>query len=134
MSTGLSTAFAALILGALETGTASLASKWIQLHTGDPGASGTTFVSDEDTRKEIEWGTPADGAVAVTNSPEWTGWSAGAEVLNYLSVWSTITAGLFRFSAALSTPRSVNDGDTVRLNSLTFAFVPIAADEESSSA
>ena len=128
MTVGLSAAgFANLILDALASGTATIVATHAALHTADPGAAGTTAASAETDRQALTWDTAAAGANSITNTPEWAAWDQGTETISHISVWNQATTGTFRFSAALTTPREVNDDDTLRLTSLTFTFTPIAA-------
>ena len=55
MAVGLAAATANGLLDALANGTNYTAptAKWIQLHTADPGAPGTTAVAGNATRKDI---------------------------------------------------------------------------------
>ena len=128
MTRGLSAAgFANLILDALATGTATLVATHAAVHTGDPGAAGTANASAETDRQAVTWDTAAAGSNSITDTPEWTAWDVGTETITDISMWNQATTGTFRFSAQLTTPREVNNDDTLRLTSLTFTFTPIAA-------
>ena len=63
------------------------------------------------------------------NTPSWAAWGGtNAEVVTHISVWdNTTTAGNFLFSAALSSSKTVNTGDTLNLTALSYALTPIAA-------
>lgn len=101
---------------------------YVKLHTGDPGASGTANASANTTRVVLAWGAAASGAKAIVATlPSWATWAAGSETLSYISVWDNLSAGNFLFSAQLTVARSVANGDTVNLTSLTFTLTPIAA-------
>lgn len=103
-------------------------STFVKLHTGDPGASGTANASANTTRVALSWSAASAGSKAITATlPSWATWAAGSETLSYLSVWDNLTAGNFLFSVQLTLARSVVNGDTVNLTSLTFALTPIAA-------
>ena len=130
MTAGLSAAnFANEILDSFD-GTATdinLVASHVQLHDGDPGASGTANTSAETDRQSLSWGATAGGSRSIDNTPEWADWDSGTETISHISVWNQATTGTFRFSAELQTPREVQNDDTLRLTSLTFAFTPIAA-------
>lgn len=99
---------------------------WVALHTGDPGASGTANASAVTTRQQVTWSAASAGSKSQSASP--TAWSMTAtETIAYVSFWDASTAGNFLGSAAVTTSRSVVNGDTITLNTLTIAFTPIAA-------
>lgn len=87
---------------------------WVQLHTGDPGLSGTANVAGETNRKQGTFGTPASaGAIANSVAIEWTNVSA-SESYTYVSLWSASTAGTFLGHDAITTA-AVTAGDTFRI-------------------
>lgn len=102
---------------------------FVQLHTGDPGASGTTAVSSVTTRPALNFGAASAGSQsAIATLPSWTSWAGtNGEVVTHISVWSASSAGTFYYSAALTASKTVNTGDTLNLNSLTVSLTPIAA-------
>jgi hypothetical protein len=115
-------------LNSLSGTTFTGVSTFVKLHTGDPGASGTANASANTTRVALSWSAASAGSKAITATlPSWATWAAGSETLSYISVWDNLTAGNFLFSAQLTIARSVVNGDTVNLTSLTFALTPIAA-------
>lgn len=100
----------------------------VKLHTGDPGAAGTTNASSVTTRPTVTWSAASAGSKSMSNTPSWASWAGtNGEVVTHVSAWDATTAGNFLFSAALSASKTVNTGDTLNLTSLTFAFTPIAA-------
>lgn len=102
---------------------------FVQLHTGDPGASGTANVSSVTTRPALNFGAAAAGSQsAVATLPSWTSWAGtNGEVITHISTWGASSAGTFYYSAQLALSKTVNTGDTVNLTSLTVALTPIAA-------
>lgn len=99
-----------------------------QLHTGDPGASGTANVSSTTSRQAAAWGAPAAGSMALSTQPSWTSWAGtNGESVAGVSTWSATTAGTFYHSTQFTTPKTVNTGDTVTVTSHSFALSPIAA-------
>lgn len=103
---------------ALETLTG--AHRWIQLHTGAPGAAGTANVATESTRLQATWGSAGAGSagfrqVASSAAIEWED-VAGAEDYTHWSAWSAETDGDFGFSAAM-TANAVSIGDNFRVGS-----------------
>lgn len=104
------------------------ASANVKLHTGDPGSAGTANASAETTRKALTWSAASAGSKAITATlPSWPSWSVGNETISHMSVWDNITAGVFLYSFALTTPRAVTNGDTLNLTSHTVSMTPVAA-------
>jgi hypothetical protein len=100
----------------------------VKLHTGDPGSAGTSNASAETTRKALTWSAASSGSKAIAATlPQWATWSGGAETLTHVSVWDSTTAGVFLFSVALTASKSITNGDTFNLTTLTVAFTPLAA-------
>jgi hypothetical protein len=113
MAVGLSAAVANAILNALCRSTAWTEpdAVWIQLHTGDPGAAGTSNVATETTRQQATFGTTASGgAISNTAALTWTN-VAGSEDYTHYSAWDAETDGNFLFSGTI-TANAVTAGDT----------------------
>jgi len=108
-------------MGALFTNTSFVnAAVWIQLHTAEPGAVGTTAVATETTRKQVTFGAPAApaaGVITISNSAQvqYTN-IAGSQDASHYSLWSLVTAGTFLGSGVI-TANAYTAGDT-----LTFAI------------
>ncbi len=124
--------------------TANLANKWldmlgataftaptntyVKLHTADPGSAGTTAASANTTRVILAWSAASSGSKAITATlPSWASWASGTETISHISIWDNLTAGNFLFSAALTVSKTVTNGDTLNLLTLTFALTPLAA-------
>jgi hypothetical protein len=107
------------------------AATWAQLHTnaGDPGASGTANVSSVTTRSQMTWAAASGTSKAITSTfPTWATWAGtNNEVVSYISVWDASTAGNFLYSFALTTPKTMNTGDTATLSSHSFSMTPVAS-------
>lgn len=130
---------------ALGPSTANLANKWldsltntsfasgtstlyIAFHTGDPGASGTANASAWTTRASATFGAAGGGVKSLSNTPTTGAVSLGvSETWTHVSVWTASTAGTFLFSGALSASKTMNNGDTFNLSSMTLQFSPVAA-------
>jgi hypothetical protein len=102
---------------------------FVQLHTGDPGASGTANVSSVTTRPALNFGAASAGSQsAIATLPSWATWAGtNGEVVTHISTWGASSAGTFYYSVALTASKTVNTGDTLNLSSLTVAITPIAA-------
>jgi len=101
---------------------------WVELHTADPGASGTTGVSaGSTTRRSVTWAAASAGSKAMSSmSGTWTN-GGTSETISHIAVFDASTAGNFLFSVALTASKAWASGDTFTLTTLTFAFTPIAA-------
>lgn len=102
---------------------------FVQLHTGDPGASGTANVSSVTTRPAVNFGAASAGAqAAVATLPSWATWAGtNGEVVTHISVWGASSGGTFYYSVALTASKTVNTGDTLNLASLSVSVSPLAA-------
>jgi hypothetical protein len=106
MATGFGTAGAGTALDALVA-----AYPWIKLHTGDPGAAGTSNAATETTRKQATWNaTGADGIVENSNALTWTS-IAGSQDATHFTAWSASSGGTFGFSGTI-TANAYTAGDT----------------------
>lgn len=101
---------------------------YIQLHTGDPGAAGTTAISAGSTSRVLATMTAASGGANSLSSMAST-WSNGgtSETLSHISGWSAASSGTFGFSAALTASQAWASGNTFALTSLAVTVTPIAA-------
>ena len=88
----------------------NVATPYIQLHTADPGASGTTAVATENTRKLISFAGAAGGTITSDTAITWTS-VAGTETFSHYSVFDAATVGNFLWSDALVSSVAVTIGD-----------------------
>lgn len=133
MATGLSSSYATSFLDWLFNGTAMPTAPtgcWIQLHTGDPGAAGTSNVAGNATRKDLRAAVPAASAGTVTNDVALT-WTTGevdtSEDYTHWSSWTASTAGTFQSSGTI-TANAVTVGDefTIPIGDLDLSFATAA--------
>jgi len=105
------------------------AASYVQLHTGDPGAAGTSNISSFATRIVLAWSSAAGGtkqiSAPVVITASWAGTSP--ETLTHVSYWSAVTGGTFVVSDQLAAPVTVVTGQPVNLASLTVPAPPLAA-------
>lgn len=99
---------------------------WIQLHTADPGAAGTTAVAGNATRKDLSaaMGTAASGAITNTAAITWTtGEVDTSEDYTHWSIFDASTAGNFLLSGTM-TANAVTSGDefTIPIGDLDIAL------------
>lgn len=122
--------FAAGVVNGWLDGTFATATCWVQLHTADPGAAGTTAISGGDaTRKQATMAAASGGSKAMTGSAgPWTeDGTPASETLTHISLWTASSAGTFNGSAALSASQAWASTNTFTLTSLTISITPIAA-------
>lgn len=129
MAEGFAAAVANSILSALFKAanyTAPTAA-WMKLHTGAPGAAGTSNAAGETDRQQITvGGTPSGGAATSTTDLTWTAVSA-SEDYTHFTVWDASTAGVFQCSGTV-TANPVVSGDTFTIAAGDFdASIPIAS-------
>lgn len=87
---------------------------YVQLHVGDPGASGTTNPATETSRKAATFGTGASGGtISNTAAVSWTS-VAGTEDYTHFTAWSASTSGTFLFSGTI-TANAMTAGDNFDL-------------------
>lgn len=100
---------------------------YVQLHTGDPGAAGTSNVSSVTTREEITWGSPSGGSVSASGTIEWTDWAGtNGEVESYISLWSASSGGTFYDSIQLSGTVTMTTGANLEITLLSLT-IPVAS-------
>ena len=100
---------------------------WVQLHTADPGAAGTTAAFADTRRFQATFAVASGGSSATSAVLTWTSVTAAA-TLSHVSFWTATSAGTFLGSDDLATPRTVAIGDnfTIPAGSLTVAVTPVA--------
>lgn len=111
------------------TAFATPAGSYVQLHTSNPGAAGTTNVCTGTVgaaRKALTWGAASSGSKAMTGAPSWASFDVGQTIAS-VSVWDASSAGNFLFSAPLSASKTVAVGDTFNLTALSLGLTPLAA-------
>ena len=104
------------------------AANYVQIHTGDPGASGTSNVSaGSTTRSALTQSAAANSAIAITGTnPSFTN-GGTSETITHISVWSASTAGTFLYSVQLGSSKTWASGDTLTLTSCSVSLSPAAA-------
>ena len=91
------------------------AAMYVKLHTGDPGAAGTSNAATNTTRQQATFGSAAaSGAISNTAAVEWTSVST-TETYTHVSLWTASSGGTFLGSDDLSSSAAVQAGDTFRI-------------------
>lgn len=101
------------------------ATVYVQLHTADPGASGTTAVANASTRNAITFAAASSGTLSLATLSAFTG--TATETITHISLWSASTAGTFYGSIALTIPKGINSGDSLTFTTVSIAIAPLAA-------
>src|SRR4051812_46412868 len=129
MAVGLSAANMANAILNIYRGTTftGIATPFIQLHTADPGAAGTTAVSvGSTTRNAITWNAPSGGSMTVATLGAWTN-GGTSETITHVTLWSASSAGTFYQSFALSASQAWVSTNTLTITTFTVTYTPIAA-------
>jgi hypothetical protein len=103
---------------------------WIQLHTADPGASGTNAVAGNATRKDLTaaMGTASGGAITNTSAITWTTGEVDTnEDYTHWALFDAESAGNFLLSGTM-TANAVTSGDefTIPVGDLDLSFATAA--------
>jgi hypothetical protein len=102
------------------------ATVFVEAHTADPGAAGTTGVSTgAATRQAVAFAAASAGSMSLSASPAWT--ATGPDTVSHIALFSASSAGTFYASAALTTPKTIAAADTLTLSTLTVSLAPQAA-------
>jgi hypothetical protein len=121
MATGISAALAQAWLGTLTNVPWTAPITAVQLHTGQPGASGTANASAVGSRQQCNFVLSGNTLIFTGAPPTWS--VTSPETIALVSVWSDLTAGTFLFSGTLLAPQTVASGDTFTLNAITLPFL-----------
>ena len=106
----------------------AVAGTFVQLHTGDPGAAGTSNISAGSTaRNSFVFSSSSSGSALSLGTPP-SAWTNGgtSETLTHISVWTASSAGSLEFTAALTAQKAWASGDQFTLNTLGVSLTPQA--------
>lgn len=130
MAVGLASGIANSILDALcrSVTWTEPAAFYVKLHTGDPGAAGTSNAATETTRQAVTFSAASSGAITNSAAVEWTSVST-TETYSHVSFWDASSAGTFLGSDDLAASKAVDAGDdfTIPAGDLDLNITPIAA-------
>jgi hypothetical protein len=87
---------------------------YVQLHTGAPGAAGTSNKASEGTRKKVTLSAASSATRKCSTAPEWTSVSA-SETYKYVSLWDASTSGNCWWCIQLEAEKAVTAGDTAEI-------------------
>lgn len=123
MAVGISSYFANACLNAMGNNTSfAVSTAYVQLHVGDPGASGVSNAATETSRKAVSFATAASGSMSSDADVIWTNIS-GSQDATHFSLWDLSSGGNFLASGTI-TAAAYNAGDTYTITSgnLTVSF------------
>jgi hypothetical protein len=116
MATGVSSYLANAWLDAVGNATSfSVATVYVKLHVGDPGANGTSNAATETTRKAASFAAASSGSIASDDAITWTN-IAGSQDATHFTAWDNVSAGNFLFSGTI-TANAYTAGDTFTISS-----------------
>lgn len=86
---------------------------YIQLHTGDPGAAGTSNVAGNATRKQVTFGSASGGSVSNTVAITWSESEVDtSEDYTHFTLWTADESGTFGFSGTVTANPVDASGDS----------------------
>lgn len=116
MATGISSYLANAWLDATGNNTSfAVATVYVKLHVGDPGANGTANAATETTRKAASFAAASTGSIASDAAITWTN-IAGSQDATHFTAWDNVSAGNFLFSGTI-TANAYTAGDTFTISS-----------------
>ena len=113
-----------LLDASTNRGAASATPLYVQLHTGSPGAAGTSNVSTHTTRVEAVFATaPSAGSISNTTAVIFAGIAVtpATETITHVSFWDAATNGNFKGADDLPASKVIQDNDslTIAIGALT---------------
>src|SRR3954467_14245171 len=125
-TTNLANAWLNTIRGTSAATFTAVTTIFLEFHTADPGASGTTAVSTGlATRQAMNFNAASAGSMSLTATV--SGTATGADTITHVAIFGASTAGTFYASAALTASKTVANGDTLSITTFTFSLSPLAA-------
>lgn len=123
MATGISSYLGNAWLDALGNNTSfAVTTVYVKLHTGDPGANGTSNPATETTRKAVSFAAASSGSLASDDAVTWTN-IAGSEDATHFTAWDNVSAGNFLFSGTITAnPYTAGDTFTIASGALTVSL------------
>jgi hypothetical protein len=126
MTAGLSAARANSILNVLRnTAYSAIATPFVKLYVGDPGASGAANAAAATTRNAITWNAPSGGSMTLATLSAFTGTTS--ETITHIGIWDASTAGNFIESWALTSSVPIINGSSLTFSAVTLSYAPVAA-------
>jgi hypothetical protein len=100
--------------------------EYIQLHTGSPGAAGTSNIAAESTRFLVEWDAPSGGSVQILSTVTITT-VAATETWTNFTAWSASSGGTVGLRGEVNVGQVISGSDVdLAPESITVTF-PLAS-------
>lgn len=125
---GLASGLANSWLNTLQGTAYSQTTSYVQLHTGDPGAAGTSNISAGSSARVLATlAGAAGGAIALSSmASSWTN-GGTSETITNITLWTLSAGGVFKLTITLTVAKAWASADTLSLNSLGVSLTPIAS-------
>lgn len=132
MAEGLAPTLVSNLLNTLRAAGAAfgpVAGSFIQLHTANPGAAGTSAISVGSTTRLAATLNASSAGSALALASIVGPWTNGgtSETITDISVWTAVSGGTFEYSVLLTVGKAWASGDAFNLNSLSVALTPQAS-------
>lgn len=100
----------------------SVATVYVSLAVGDPGANGTSNAATETTRKSVSFAAASSGSMASDAAVTWTN-IAGSQDATHFAAWDAASGGNFLFSGTITAnPYTAGDTYTISSGNLTVSL------------
>ena len=109
------------LLNTLNGTTFSVAAKYVKLHLGDAGETGTANAAANTSRQVVTFSTSTSGSIASTGTLTWSS-VPNTETYTHWSLWDSVSSGNCLWSGQFATSASVVAGDTFQITSLTLSL------------
>lgn len=96
---------------------------FIQLHTADPGAAGTSSVAGNATRKQVTWASASGGSLASGADLDWSDAEVDtSEGYTHWSAWTLASGGSCGMTGTVTASAVDASGDAFRITSGAITF------------
>lgn len=112
-----------------NTAFTALGTVFVSYHSGDPGTTGANEITGNGyARKSVagaDWDTVASKSVNNLNSITFPIATGNQGAITHVGVWDSLTTGNYLFGGALTSPVTINSGDTAQfqVGALTITLV-----------
>ena len=88
--------------------------RYLALHTGDPGETGASneLSGSGYARQAVTFGAASSGSASNTSTHTFTASGGNFGVVTHFSIWDALTTGNCLYVGALTTSRTINDGES----------------------
>ncbi|MFN3522230.1 MAG: hypothetical protein ACK4YQ_08265 [Phenylobacterium sp.] len=88
--------------------------RYLALHTGDPGETGAAneLSGSGYARQAASFGAASSGSASNTSTHTFTAAGGNWGTVTHFSIWDAASSGNCLYVGALTTPRTINDGES----------------------